>query len=124
MSTRRPSKVQSWFSRARVPSQVVARDHARAASARHEHEELSKVQAAELKGVRGGNCNITACQRPGAWFRNTGVRRHDGTHAYYCHYCAHDIRRFNNTEVDGFTLFPDFDANLVDHCDWIERGAK
>lgn len=124
MSTRKPSKVQGWFSRARVPAQAVTRPRAGQTPARYEHEELSKVQAAELKGQKGGNCNVTACQRPGAWFRNAGYQLPKGGHAYYCHYCAHDIRRFNNPEEDGFTLFPDWEANLVDHCDWIERGAK
>ena len=36
----------------------------------------------KLKGVRGGNCNITRCQKPGAfaWSMNN--------HAYYCDSCA------------------------------------
>lgn len=41
----------------------------------------------KLKGVRGGNCNRTVCQAPGAfaWSMNN--------HAYYCDACA---RMLNN----------------------------
>lgn len=36
----------------------------------------------KLKGVQGGNCNRTACQKPGAtWFNRC-------TQAYYCRSCA------------------------------------
>lgn len=35
-----------------------------------------------LKGVKGGNCNREACQKPGAtWFNK-------GSKAYYCRSCA------------------------------------
>jgi len=60
------------------------------------------------KGKQGRNCNITACQRPNAWFFN------GGTHAYYCFDCAWDIRKFNLRphSDDGFVLFPQWDADL------------
>lgn len=48
-----------------------------------------------LKGVYGGNCNVTACQLPGAKWWNWGSR------AFYCHSCAHDINKF---PVDGRVL--------------------
>jgi len=58
------------------------------------------------KGKQGRNCNVTACQRPGAWFYNNGTR------AYYCLHCAWDIRKFNNPERDGFTLFTQWEEDL------------
>lgn len=50
-----------------------------------------------LKGVRYGNCNRTACQRPGAngW--------HTGTHAWYCPDCTYEINRVNR--VDALRLY-------------------
>lgn len=41
----------------------------------------------KLKGVKGGNCNRTACQAPGAfaWSMNN--------HAYYCDDCARMLNR-------------------------------
>lgn len=57
-----------------------------------------------LKGKKDGNCNRSACQEPGAYFYNTATR------AYYCIACARDIRRWGL--MDGFDLFPEFDAEL------------
>lgn len=59
-----------------------------------------------LKGVKGGNCNITACQSPGAHFWNKAMNR------YYCHYCATDMHRFA-LRVKEETLFPNYDQELV-----------
>ena len=37
------------------------------------------------KGKKGGRCNVTACQKPGAmWFNKS-------TEAYYCEDCAREI---------------------------------
>jgi len=41
--------------------------------------------AEDLKGVKNGNCNVTACQRPGATYYNKS------TQAYYCADCAEAI---------------------------------
>lgn len=38
-----------------------------------------------LKGIKDGNCNVTACQRPGATFFNKSTRK------YYCRACAKEI---------------------------------
>jgi len=38
-----------------------------------------------LKGIKGGNCNRTACQKPGARYFNKSTR------AYYCRECAEAI---------------------------------
>lgn len=43
------------------------------------------AQRAALKGVYLGNCNLTACQEPGAVWWNTGTRR------WYCRRCANAI---------------------------------
>lgn len=51
----------------------------------------------KLKGVRGGNCNRTACQKPNAYGWNVG------THAYYCRECQRDINRLNS--ADAIKLF-------------------
>jgi hypothetical protein len=40
-----------------------------------------------LKGIFNGNCNRTACQKPGATWFNTSTR------AFYCEHCARDINR-------------------------------
>lgn len=45
------------------------------------------------KGLRGGSCNRTACQAPGAtWFNQS-------TRAYYCEGCARDINRYNRADA-------------------------
>jgi hypothetical protein len=37
------------------------------------------------KGLRLGSCNVTACQRPGAYWYNSVMK------AWYCTSCAHEI---------------------------------
>ena len=37
------------------------------------------------KGLKAGNCNVTACQKPGAVYFNKSTR------AYYCAHCAEEI---------------------------------
>ena len=45
------------------------------------------------KGTKGGNCNRTACQRPGAvWF-------HLDTRAWYCTSCARELNRANQADA-------------------------
>jgi len=44
----------------------------------------------KLKGISGGNCNRTACQKPNAIWYN------EGTYAYYCRNCAIEIQRGAN----------------------------
>lgn len=49
------------------------------------------------KGEKGGNCNRTACQRPGAVWYNHSTRK------YYCPKCASLLNRFN--DVDAQSMF-------------------
>ena len=41
-----------------------------------------------LKGVKGGNCNRQACQKPGSFWYNRGTDR------YYCAPCARAINNW------------------------------
>ncbi len=62
------------------------------------------------KGVKGENCNRTACQAPGAYYYN------HSTHAYYCKVCADLINAGNRNDPfvrdtlghPLLTLDPDF----------------
>lgn len=45
------------------------------------------------KGLKGGNCNRTACQKPGATFFN------HSTEKYYCLDCAMMINRANHADA-------------------------
>jgi hypothetical protein len=38
-----------------------------------------------LKGIKGGNCNLTACQKPVALYYNKSTEK------YYCKACADEI---------------------------------
>lgn len=58
--------------------------------------EAEKNRAA-LKGKQNGNCNVTACQRPGATWWNTSTR------AYYCANCASEINRWSKHD-EGFSI--------------------
>lgn len=37
------------------------------------------------KGIKGGSCNVTACQKPGAYYFNKSTEK------YYCKECADEI---------------------------------
>lgn len=41
------------------------------------------------KGHKGGSCNRTACQAPGAWWY------HHDTHAFYCRHCARELNKMH-----------------------------
>jgi len=62
------------------------------------------------KGKKGGRCNVTACQQPGAWYFNKCTR------AYYCADCAIEINwpggRADVMELYGVPLL----------CELDERG--
>ncbi len=49
-----------------------------------------------LKGVKGGNCNRSACQQPGATFYNHSTRKH------YCPSCASLL---NSHNPEAFEMF-------------------
>lgn len=54
------------------------------------------------KGLKGGSCNVTACQRPGAHYFNKSTRK------YYCAECAEEINwpggRKDTMELYGVPL--------------------
>ena len=54
-----------------------------------------------LKGVLGGNCNRTTCQKPGATWYNKG------SYKYYCRACAKLIN--SSPCEDGSVLCSDTD---------------
>lgn len=60
--------------------------------------EINKMKGNEapdpkLKGVKGGNCNRTACQKPVAnWYNHS-------TRMYYCKSCAMKINRLNHSDA-------------------------
>lgn len=64
----------------------------------------------ELKGEKGGNCNRSACQAPGAYWYNHSTQK------YYCETCADVLNkdRFNAADAARLyghplcTLDPDF----------------
>ena len=51
-----------------------------------------------LKGVKGGRCNVTACQRPGAVYFNKSTLK------YYCATCAEDIN-WSGGRADTLVLY-------------------
>ena len=52
----------------------------------------------EFKGLKGGNCNVTACQKPDATYYNKS------TQAYYCGECATEIN-WPGGRADTMKLF-------------------
>lgn len=55
-------------------------------------------EKAALKGAKAGNCNVTACQEPGAVYFNKSTR------AYYCAHCAGEIN-WPGGRKDTFALY-------------------
>jgi hypothetical protein len=54
-----------------------------------------------LKGLEGGNCNRTACQKPNAiWYNHSTCK-------YYCPKCARELNYYNQDakEMFGHELF-------------------
>lgn len=52
----------------------------------------------ELKGIKNGNCNVTACQKPNAIYFNKSTRK------YYCKECA-DAINWEGGRLDTFKLY-------------------
>jgi hypothetical protein len=50
------------------------------------------------KGLKGGSCNVTACQEPGANYYNKSTQK------YYCKYCADRIN-WPGGRADTMALF-------------------
>ena len=55
----------------------------------------------ERKGKKGGDCNVTQCQKPGASCYNPPMR------AYYCYKCASDIRNSSLRHGDEPFILPE-----------------
>lgn len=53
----------------------------------------SRTQLNPDKGLKGGSCNRTACQRPGANYYNYSTQK------YYCRDCAEDLNRANRLDA-------------------------
>ena len=70
------------------------------------------------KGHKDELCNVTACQKPGAYYFNTGTKR------YYCLDCACQIRPWG---LPDFDLFPDLKPDEREGDDakhfWAKRRA-
>ena len=113
----RPSRMQLRLAGARgrqtTPAKVVALHGSRVTRVVYDELAENDRRIAALnpsdKGKQGRNCNVTACQRPNAWFLNSGTR------AYYCFDCAWDIRKFNlrRNSDDGFILFEQWEEDLA-----------
>lgn len=73
-----------------MPTSAWEADRMLARAVRQQDEARTREQQAhaDLKGKYMGNCNITACQQPGATWWNRGSM------AWYCRSCAKDINRF------------------------------
>jgi hypothetical protein len=60
------------------------------------------------KGLKGGSCNITACQQPGANYYNKSTKR------YYCAHCAKEINwpggRKDTMALYGVPMLCELDA--------------
>lgn len=63
------------------------------------------------KGTKGGNCNRTACQQPGADFYNKSTR------AYYCRKCAEMIQASCFLFADT-PLFDEVDLGVNEQNYW------
>lgn len=76
----------------------------------------------KLKGVRGGNCNRTACQLPGADYWHTG------THAWYCVHCTSDINHLNRADamnlygIPKLIVCPDT-ISAEERAAWASKGV-
>lgn len=83
-----------------------------------------EVDLTDLKGFKGGRCNVKACQRPGAVFLNVGMSRCSdrSDSCWYCVDCASDINMCNTKSDEGFTLFPAFDEVLARYKQLFKEG--
>ena len=74
----------------------------------------------ELKGVKGGNCNVTASQRPEAVYYNKSTK------AYYCKSCADEINwpggRADTMRLYGTPLLCELDDANVFELRLMEFG--
>ena len=59
----------------------------------------TQVKSEDLKGKYQGNCNRTACQRPGAIWYNHSTRK------YYCISCAHELNYDRFNKADSMNMY-------------------
>lgn len=84
----------------------------------HRMIERSAERREALKGVKGGNCNVRMCQRPGADYYNKSTRK------YYCADCAEEINwpggREDTMRLYGVPLLceKDTDDSPQDNPEW------
>lgn len=81
MAKRGQSKYMSHMRAKAISGQMGAHRQPGDLAARHDAMNV-KAKTNQAKGKRGGDCNRTQCQRPGAWWYNKTMR------AYYCGDCA------------------------------------
>lgn len=70
-------------------------------------QNAEESKKAALKGKQGGNCNVTACQKPGATWWNTSTR------AYYCAHCANEINRWSKHDEGYEICYPSESAAIA-----------
>lgn len=81
MATRGQSKYMPHMRAKAIAGQMGA--HRLVGDVVSQHEAMQqKAKTNTAKGQRGGDCNRTQCQRPGAWWYNKTMR------SYYCGDCA------------------------------------
>lgn len=81
MSKRGQSKYMPSMRVKAISGQMGAHRHPGDLAAQHDAMN-AKAKTNQVKGKRGGDCNRTQCQRPGAWWYNRTMQ------AYYCGDCA------------------------------------
>lgn len=73
------------------------------------------VKTVEPKGMPGGRCNVTACQKPNSAIclnvGQIGGKHPDTGGCYYCIECAYKIHKSNErySKTDRMTMFPALD---------------
>ena len=58
------------------------------------HEAAKEIK----KGIKGGNCNVTACQKPNAVYFNKSTKK------YYCEHCA-ELINWESGRADVMQLY-------------------
>ncbi|AUR85858.1 coil containing protein [Vibrio phage 1.081.O._10N.286.52.C2] len=78
---------QQWAEQERVLKRWNERQEIDRMGTMDRHNAMYKLaERNERKGKKGGDCNVTQCQKPGASCWNPPMR------AWYCYECASDIR--------------------------------
>ncbi len=70
---------------------------------------IIKAETNAMKGVKGGDCNVTQCQEP-----NSANYFNKSTKKYYCQKCAIDINKVNRRDCMELYGVPDLCELEVD----------